>query len=181
MVELMILGFLADGPLHGYELRRKMEQLHGYARTISDGTLYPAITRMIAAGQVRAEDEVGVRSGARRRLHVTDTGLARLRERLRTADGHDLSDLSHYIVVLAFLSHLPDEDERQAVLRRRLTFLEGAASFFVEGDEPVRSSDLDDPYRQAITSLARATRAADLRWLRGQLPADTGIDEGDRP
>ncbi len=32
MVELAILGFLAEGPLHGYELRRRVARLSGYAR-----------------------------------------------------------------------------------------------------------------------------------------------------
>ena len=29
MIELMILGVLADRPMHGYELRQKMEKLYG--------------------------------------------------------------------------------------------------------------------------------------------------------
>ncbi len=39
MVELAILGFLAEGPLHGYQLRRRVAHLSGYARPVSDGTL----------------------------------------------------------------------------------------------------------------------------------------------
>ena len=62
MIELMILGFLAEGPQHGYELRRRMSQLHGYARLISDGTVYPAINRLIAAGAVTEADEPGARA-----------------------------------------------------------------------------------------------------------------------
>ena len=48
MLELAILGFLAEGPLHGYELRRKVAQLSGYTRPVSDGSLYPAINRWSA-------------------------------------------------------------------------------------------------------------------------------------
>ena len=41
------LGFLADGPVHGYVLRRRVAQLSGYARPVSDGSLYPAIDRLV--------------------------------------------------------------------------------------------------------------------------------------
>lgn len=41
MLELAILGFLADGPLHGYQLRRRIAHLSGHARPVSDGSLYP--------------------------------------------------------------------------------------------------------------------------------------------
>ena len=47
MLELAILGFLAGGPLHGYELRGRVTRLSGYTRPVSDGSLYPAINRML--------------------------------------------------------------------------------------------------------------------------------------
>ena len=33
------MGFLADAPLHGYELRRRVAALTGHVRPIADGTL----------------------------------------------------------------------------------------------------------------------------------------------
>lgn len=171
-METMILGFLAEGPRHGYELRRKMSQLHGYARPISEGAVYPAITRLLAAGYVRAVSEPGTRAASRRTLHLTDEGLAALQSRLRSAEGHDITDQSRYFIVLAFLSHLPDPGERRAVLERRRAFLESAEGFFLEGDEPMRSRDMHDPYRRGILQVARATRRAELSWLAEEMTED---------
>jgi DNA-binding PadR family transcriptional regulator len=180
VIELMILGFLADGPLHGYELRRRMEQLHGYARTISDGTLYPAITRLVADGLITRQTEPGKAGGQRHTLHLTDTGRQRLAQRLRDATGHDITDGHRFFVVLAFLSKLPDPEERDAVLRRRLAFLSQPASFFYDGDKPLRAADITDPYRQGILISARATSRAERAWLRERLdPPPT--ETGDRP
>lgn len=162
----MILGFLAEGPQHGYELRRRMAQLHGYARPISDGTVYPAINRLIAAGAVTETDEPGTRAASRRTLTLTTVGRARLLERLRTADGHDITDGSRFIVVLAFLSLLPVRAERDAVLRRRLDFLEQPGSFFYEGRTPLKIAHIDDPYRRGILLSARATSRAERAWIR---------------
>ena len=44
MLELSILGFLAEEPLHGYELKERINALTGHVRPVSDGALYPAIT-----------------------------------------------------------------------------------------------------------------------------------------
>lgn len=171
MIELMVLGFLAEEPLHGYELRRRMEELHGYARTISDGTLYPAITRLVTRGLITREAEAS-RSGApRQTLHLTDAGRDRLVGRLRAADGHDITDGSRFFVVLSFLSHLPQPEAREVVLRRRLEFLEQPASFFSDGARPLRLADITDPYRRGVVVSARATSRAERTWIR-ELLAD---------
>lgn len=161
----MILGFLAAEPLHGYALRQLMEQLHGYARPISYGTLYPAIDRLLKAGLVRQVAGEGKAGAARLTLHLTDAGRAELQQRLRSAAGHDITDGHRFMVVLAFLSLLPDPAERNAVLRRRLEFLSQPASFFYDGERPLQADDLDDPYRRGILVSARATSQAERSWL----------------
>lgn len=165
----MILGFLAEGPLHGYELRRRMEQLHGYARTISDGTLYPAINRLVASGAVTREAQAGKAGAQRQTLRLTPAGRERLLRRLRDASGHDITDGSRFFVVLTFLSMLPDQDAQHAVLRRRLDFLEQPASFFYDGGRPLRAADITDPYRRGILLSARATSRAERAWIRNVL------------
>ncbi len=167
----MILGFLAEGPMHGYELRRRMEQLHGYAHPVSFGTLYPAIARLAAAGFVRQESGPGTASARRITLHLTDAGRAELYERLRTAEGTDITDGQRFMVLLAFLSMLPDKAERDAVLRRRLEFLSQPASFFYEDGHPLKADDISDPYRRGILVSARATSRAERDWLTAMLTA----------
>ncbi len=61
--------------------------------------------------------------------------------------------------------------DRLAVLRRRLDFLTQSSSFFYDGDTPLRVADVADPYRRGILVTARATRAAEIAWLREQLDA----------
>ncbi|MBP8918120.1 MAG: PadR family transcriptional regulator [Micropruina sp.] len=169
MIEVMILGFLAEGPLHGYELRRRMAQLHGYARTISDGTIYPAINRLITAGALTEEIQPGTGAAQRRTLHLTRAGLERLVQRLRDARGHDITDPGRFFVVLAFLSLVPDEGDRRAVLARRLAYLERPVSFFSDGGRPLRAADIKDPYRRGILVSAIASNRAERAWLREQL------------
>jgi hypothetical protein len=51
------------------------------------------------------------------------------------------------------------------VLRRRLN-LEEPASFFYDGNRPLRAEDITDPYRHGILVVARATSRAERAWLR---------------
>ncbi|MFI1755318.1 PadR family transcriptional regulator [Streptomyces sp. NPDC020571] len=170
MLELAILGFLADGPLHGYQLRHRVARLSGHARPVSDGSLYPAISRLVSSGLLDRRTEPGSSAAQRHTLSLTDSGRCELLRRLRDADGMDISDSTRYFTVLAFLSHLPDTADQHAVLRRRLAFLEQPASFFYDGDRPLGTEDTADPYRRGMLTIARATSRAEKSWLREVLP-----------
>jgi len=169
MLELAILGFLAEGPLHGYELRRKVVQLSGYTRPVSDGTLYPAISRLVRDRLLDQRAEKGKAAAQRNVLSLTASGRADLEQRLREPASVDITDFNRFATILAFLSLLPDRGERDAVLRRRQVFLEQPASFFYDGDAPLRQRDLTDPYRQGLLVIARATSTAERGWLRQML------------
>nr|WSY50851.1 PadR family transcriptional regulator [Streptomyces sp. NBC_00886] len=165
MLELAILGFLAEGPLPGHELRRRVSDLTGYTRPVSDGTLYPAINRLAKAGLL--ERRADPRAGAGRyMLSLTEAGRAEMLERLRKPADHEITDFTRFYTVLSFLSHLPDIAEQHAVLRRRLAFLEEPVSFFYDGDRPLRAEEVADPYRRGLLLTARATSRAERAWLR---------------
>ncbi|MER5480152.1 PadR family transcriptional regulator [Streptomyces sp. NPDC002734] len=166
MLELAILGFLAEEPLHGYQLRHHIAQLSGHARPVSDGSLYPAINRLVNAGLLARQTEPGVSAARRHTLSLTDAGRYELLRRLRDANGLNITDSTRYFTILAFLSHLPDTADQHAVLRRRLEFLEQPASFFHDGDRPLGADDTDDPYRRGMLTIARATSRAERSWLR---------------
>ncbi|WP_405855436.1 PadR family transcriptional regulator [Streptomyces sp. NBC_01515] len=165
MLELAILGFLAESPLPGHELRRRVSDLTGYTRPVSDGTLYPAINRLAKAGLL--ERRADPRAGAGRyMLSLTEAGRADMLERLRKPADHEITDFTRFHMVLSFLSHLPDIAEQHAVLRRRLAFLEEPVSFFYDGDRPLRAEEVADPYRRGLLLTARATSRAERAWLR---------------
>src|SRR4051812_11931552 len=55
VLELAVLGLLQEAPLHGYELRKRLNTLLGSLRALSYGSLYPALRDMQTAGWI-AED-----------------------------------------------------------------------------------------------------------------------------
>ncbi|MFJ8082557.1 PadR family transcriptional regulator [Streptomyces sp. NPDC096205] len=169
MLELAILGFLYDAPLHGYELRKRITALTGHVRPVAESTLYPAIKRLEKAGFLERTTEPGAGAAPRHVLSLTEAGRDDLRSRLAEPDRLDITDENRWFTVLAFLRHLDDPAAQAAVLRRRLGFLEEPASFFYDGDRPLSAEELDDPFRRGILTIARATSRAELTWLRATL------------
>jgi PadR family transcriptional regulator, regulatory protein PadR len=55
-LDLMVLKTLEFmGPLHGYGIARRIEQVSGNALTLNQGTIYPALLRLEQRGWVKAE------------------------------------------------------------------------------------------------------------------------------
>jgi transcriptional regulator len=55
-LDLMVLKTLAAmGPLHGYGIARRLEQLSENAFALNQGTLYPALTRLEQRGWIASE------------------------------------------------------------------------------------------------------------------------------
>lgn len=132
MLELAILGFLYDTPLHGYELRKRITALAGHVRPVAESTLYPAIKRLETAGLLARTTEPGTVAAPRHVLTLTEDGRRDLRRRLTEPVQRDITDENRWFTVLAFLRHLDDAPAQAAVLRRRLAFLEEPASFFTK-------------------------------------------------
>ena len=57
VLEFAVLGVLSDGPLHGYELRKRLSAVLGPFRALSYGSLYPCLRRLQSKGLI---DEVHV-------------------------------------------------------------------------------------------------------------------------
>ena len=55
VLELAILGLLHEAPMHGYELRKRLNSVLGALRAISYGSLYPCLKSLVAAGWIVEE------------------------------------------------------------------------------------------------------------------------------
>ena len=55
-LDLILLKTLsAMGPLHGYRIARRLEQISGGAFDLNQGSIYPALTRLVQKGWVQTE------------------------------------------------------------------------------------------------------------------------------
>lgn len=72
------LAALMDGPLHGYAVIKRAEELSGGRVRMAAGTLYAALDRLAAEGLVRVVDEEVVNGRARRYYGLTAEGATAL-------------------------------------------------------------------------------------------------------
>src|SRR5687767_12173990 len=56
MLELAILGLLKELPLHGYELKKRLNDTLGHVWGVSYGSLYPALARLERMGAIEVVD-----------------------------------------------------------------------------------------------------------------------------
>jgi PadR family transcriptional regulator, regulatory protein PadR len=55
-LDLMVLKTLEGmGPLHGYGIARRIEQVSGNGSSLNQGTIYPALLRLQQRGWIKAE------------------------------------------------------------------------------------------------------------------------------
>jgi DNA-binding PadR family transcriptional regulator len=88
LLELAILGLLHESPLHGYELRKRLNASLGAFRALSYGTLYPCLRELVDRGWI-AENSAS-KPGALTDAIGTGTGTGSRRARIvyeLTADG----------------------------------------------------------------------------------------------
>jgi PadR family transcriptional regulator len=52
---MLVLRALSRGPLHGYAIARRIKNTSANALEIEDGSLYPALNRMLVKGWLKAE------------------------------------------------------------------------------------------------------------------------------
>ena len=85
-----ILLALAEGPLHGYGIKQRVEERTEGEVTLGSGTLYEAVHRLLEQGSLEEVDppaEEPVSGGPPRRYYaLTKAGREALREELRRMD-----------------------------------------------------------------------------------------------
>src|SRR4051812_47531335 len=163
VLELAVLGLLHESPLHGYELRKRVNTLLGPLRAISYGSLYPCLKEMLAAGLL-ATDDTPADTGSRRSRIVyklTADGKERLQEQLAEG-GPSAWDDESFGVRFAFFAQT-DADVR-------LKILEGRRSRLEERREKVtsafgRTREKLDRYTLELQQHGLESVDREVRWL----------------
>lgn len=127
MLEFAVLGLLHERPMHGYELRRRLNTRLGVFRALSFGTLYPCLAGL-QARELVSVDRNEPTSGRRQRITytLTDAGRETFSELAGHSDPASWED-DAFDVRLTFFSRTEREvrlrllEGRRARLSERLT------------------------------------------------------------
>ena len=163
---LVILGMLRKEPLHGYELKRIIEESMGDWTNIAFGSIYFALSKLTAEGlveQVATEQDAGKPS--RRIYGITEAGHSeffRLLEALWSSRERVLQPLD---IGLYFMDSLSSE-KRLNLVEARIRMAEKALEY-VAGHQKEQCERADmPPVAGAIFSHSLHHPQAELAWLR---------------
>src|ERR1700722_7420003 len=99
-LDMLILKTLARAPMHGYGLALSIKRLSDDVLTVEEGSLYPALQRLLLQGWVKAEWKMTETNRRARYYTLTVQGRKRL--------GAELSQFQQMITALGRL--LGDQD-----------------------------------------------------------------------
>lgn len=123
-IELAVLGLLHEGPMHGYELRKRLNLMLGWGRVLSYGSLYPALKKMLRGNLIEEATTTMTPVSRRPRIvyQVTEKGTAEF-ERLMSEVGPTAWEDDNFDIRFAFFGRT-DMEIRLRVLEGRRTRLQ---------------------------------------------------------
>ncbi len=79
-LDLLILKAVSLGPLHGYAVLSRIEQISGRALFVEQGALYPALFRLVRQGLLKTKWGKSENNRRAKFYELTPAGRRRLRE-----------------------------------------------------------------------------------------------------
>jgi PadR family transcriptional regulator, regulatory protein PadR len=83
---MLVMRALANGPLHGYAIAKLIKQSSEEALSVEEGSLYPALNRMLAKGWLKAEWGISESNRKARFYRLTPEGRKQLQQESREFD-----------------------------------------------------------------------------------------------
>lgn len=174
-IELAVLGLLHEGPLHGYELRKRLNLMLGWGRVLSYGSLYPALKRLLRSTFIAESAATGPATRRPRIVYeLTDAGYAEF-QRLMSEVGPTAWEDDNFDVRFAFFGRT-EAETRLRVLEGRRTRLQERLDR-VQRELALTQAEVDrysaELQRHGVESVER-----EVRWLSDLINAERGSSGG---
>jgi DNA-binding PadR family transcriptional regulator len=141
VLEIFALSILRAGPVHGYELKRRVQRPSLAA--LSNNSLYPMLRRFENEGLVTRSTEAQEGKPARNVYAITDAGRERLRTLLWTLPPALATNEEEFLVRVSFFYEMPESNRRAIIAAREAVLAASRAkvqSLMAELDASPKSS-----------------------------------------
>jgi DNA-binding PadR family transcriptional regulator len=167
VLELAVLGLLQESPLHGYELRKRLNSLLGSFRAFSYGSLYPCLKQLLREGYIAEDtgDVSGGVGGAGKRSRIVYKLTAEGKEHLQgllAESGPSAWEDDGFGVHFAFFGRT-DAATRLRILEGRRTRLEERVEGFRHSLS--RTRERLDSYTLELQRHGLESVEREVRWL----------------
>lgn len=187
VLEMAILGVLREGDLHGYELKKRLDDLLPSWASVSFGSLYPALARLERGGSVsttahsrppdspmtgaltgelaafrsrrRERGSAGERGRRGRKVYsLTPEGEAHLEQLVSELDP---TDDRTFTIQMALCDHLGASERSSLLVRRRAEL----ARRLTEAQQALAELTPEREWRRELHSHSAETLRNDISWL----------------
>lgn len=204
MLELAILGLLKELPLHGYELKKRLNDTLGHVWGVSYGSLYPALARLERMGAIEVVDPPAAAPGAisipatgsiageaaaarlrrplrrsgrtKKAYRIAAAGQALFNELLRADPTPGTDENRAFALKLAFCRHLEPPARLELLQRRRTQLAEKLVrnQQALTGSAKASRGPGPDRYTRALIEHETTTAERDLEWVDSLIAAERG-------
>lgn len=191
ILEFAVLGLLRESPMHGYELRKRLNTSLGVFRAFSYGSLYPCLKTLVQRGWLTEEPSPPPEGGEREALPASLAGrrakiVYRLTaegkehfEELLSQTGPDAWEDEHFGVRFAFFGQT-SRDVRMRVLEGRRSRLEERLAKMRAS--LARTRERLDDYTLELQRHGMESVEREVRWLNELIESErTGRGRGEGP
>jgi DNA-binding PadR family transcriptional regulator len=127
-IDIIILGMMMDGPMHGYQLKQRLKgDYYKHFVNISIGSLYTRLSQFEAEGLIEGKREMQDKVPDKKVFYVTAAGKKRLAELVATPiDITDVLflDLNDFLTHVLFFDHI-SKKQRQNFIKPFYDYVQG--------------------------------------------------------
>jgi DNA-binding PadR family transcriptional regulator len=176
-IDLAVLGLLHEGPMHGYELRKRLNLMLGWGRVLSYGTLYPTLKKLLRAGLIEeSPGSPAAVTGRPKIVYTVTDGGHREFERLMSEAGPTAWEDDNFDIRFAFFSRTDMEIRLRVLEGRRMRLQERLDR--VQRELSMTQAEVDryagELQRHGVESVER-----EVRWISDLIRAERGEGEAE--
>jgi hypothetical protein len=152
-LEVVVLGLLSQGPMHGYELRKRVSLTLGPLSAISYGSLYPELRRLQSLGFIdeeAQESEIGL------------TRRARIAYKITKEAGPESWDDENFLTYFAFFAKTASAVRLQILQGRRTRLQERVALLESQIEKTEKQMD---QYTIKLQNHNLDSVESELKWI----------------
>ncbi|MEA2062664.1 MAG: PadR family transcriptional regulator [Gemmatimonadota bacterium] len=162
----LILGALAGGQMHGYEIRKQIIGKLGSRGTINFGSIYYGLKKYVSSGWVdHIRDEPGKGSPERSIYRITASGRRELKKQLEANLGDTDEPLGPLEAALTFMDRV-DRGRAEEILTSRYRKLQAGYDQALAVEPPPGEA----PGARGLREYRLYRLGAEMRWLKNLLP-----------
>ena len=165
-IRFVILGFLMQRPMYGYEIKSVIEERMGDWADIKFGSIYFALKTLYEKNLVsKAESEREAGRPERQVYAITEAGKKEFNRLLHKMWSSMAMPQHDFDLALFFISFL-DKEEVGTYLAKRIEYMEGVIGYIGKHGRELADHPYIPPIAQALLKHSEAHYLAEREWLK---------------